>query len=67
VSQKSLVVIVAIVLTGLAVLLVAGHGPWAGHEIVAFSHTHGLNTGDIPVLGGWVVGMACCWRLWPRK
>lgn len=51
-------------LTGLAFGLLAGHGPWAGRELVGFTGSHGLNVGDVPVIVTWLVGMACCWRLW---
>ena len=39
------------VLTLLTLLLLAGHGPWAGPVIWAVSPYHGLNVGDLPVIG----------------
>ena len=32
----------------LCVLLIAGHGPWAGQTLWEISLSHGLNTGDLP-------------------
>ncbi len=63
-SIRGAVAVVAVALTGLAFGLLAGHGPWAGRELVGFTGSHGLNVGDLPVIATWLVGMACCWRLW---
>lgn len=60
-------VLLALVISLLTLLLLAGHGPWAGHTIVDFGGLHGLNTGDIPVLLLWAVGMAGCGYLMSRK
>jgi hypothetical protein len=57
----------ALVITALAVALVAGHGPWAGPLIVTLSSSHGIHAGDLPVMAGWLVGMACCNVLWRRS
>jgi len=60
-----LLVAVAAVLTGLTLLLVAGHPPWSGSILMSLGSTgHGLHVGDIPVLGVWAAAMICCWRLW---
>ena len=61
---KFLLFVVGCVLTGLMVLLIAGHGPWAGHEIVQISPGHGVNDGDVPVFAAWLLGLLCCWRVW---
>lgn len=45
------------VLTGLMLLLIAGHGPWAGRVLWDISPNHGINSGDIPVFGLWTIGM----------
>jgi hypothetical protein len=66
VLRRFLVALVAIILTGLALALVAGHGPWAGRELIDISASHGINEGDLPVLGAWVVGMVACVLLWRR-
>jgi len=64
VPDRVYIVLVMIVLTGLTLASIAGHGPWAGDELVAVSERHGLNDGDIPILAAWAMGAACCWRLW---
>ena len=48
----------------LCVLLIAGHGPWAGGLLWEVSIGHGLNTGDLPVLTLWGVSLWMCWLLW---
>ncbi|MEI5671629.1 MULTISPECIES: hypothetical protein [unclassified Nocardioides] len=55
--RRELAIVVAACLTGLMMLLIAGHGPWAGSVIWRVSPGHGLNNGDLPVLGLWIVGM----------
>ena len=55
--RRELALVVAAAMTGLMVLLIAGHGPWSGTVIWVISPTHGLNSGDLPVLGLWAVGM----------
>jgi hypothetical protein len=58
--------VVWLVITGLTFALLAGHGPWAGRELFAISRAHGVNVGDLPVIGAWVVGSGACWHLWRR-
>ena len=65
-SNRGYVAALALILSGLTFALIAGHGPWAGREFLEVSPTHGVNTGDVPVLAAWLLGMACCWRLWRR-
>ena len=67
VSDRILLALVAIVLTGFAFALLAGHGPWAGPELVAVEGSHGLNWGDLPIIAAWGLGVGCCWRLWPGR
>jgi hypothetical protein len=67
VLNRVLIAAVMVTLTGLAAALLAGHGPWAGPELFAFSETHGVNLGDLPVVAAWIIGMACCWGLWRRE
>lgn len=55
-------VIVSGVLSLLAVLLLVGHGPWAGPRLVRLTGSHGLNVGDVPVLAAWGVGIAALAR-----
>ena len=54
-------------LSALTLLLLAGHGPWAGHVLWALDPAHGLNTGDLPVLGLWAIGSLCCAALLRRE
>ena len=62
--RRGVVVLLGAVLTLLTLLLLAGHGPWAGSVIWALSSYHGLNMGDLPVLGAYVIGLGCCVWLW---
>jgi hypothetical protein len=57
---RAVVVLLAVVITTLTCLLLAGHGPWAGRTILALGNSHGLNTGDLPVLLAWAVGIVGC-------
>ena len=61
---KFLLAVIAGVLTLLMLLLIAGHGPWAGHELFKVSGNHGVNDGDVPVIAAWLLGLLCCWRVW---
>ena len=62
-SRRFVAVLLA-VLTALTLLLLIGHGPWAGGDLVAITDSYLLNTGDIPVILAWALGAFCCWRLW---
>ena len=64
---KFLLVVIAGVITVLTILLVAGHGPWAGHEVIRISASHGVNDGDVPVIAAGLLGLLCCWRLWRNQ
>ncbi len=68
-GHRTVVVGIALVLTILTLLLLAGHGPWAGEpiEIASLSDRHGLNTGDLPVFALWLVGMLGCGHLLRRR
>jgi hypothetical protein len=67
VSDRGYVAVLWVVLSGFTFALIAGHGPWAGRDLIALSSTHGLNIGDIPILAAWISGSLCCWRLWDRR
>ncbi len=54
----------ALVCSLLAVLLVAGHGPWAGRLLWEVFPDHGINSGDLPVLAAWGASLWMCWLLW---
>lgn len=64
---RAIAILLALVISLLALLLLAGHGPWSGRTLVDFGGRHGLNTGDLPVLLLWSVGMAGCGYLLLRK
>ena len=61
------VTLVAGVITALTLMLLAGHGPWAGRTVWQVTPRHGLNTGDVPVLAFWGIGMLGCLMLLPRR
>ena len=65
--DRGYIVLLACVLTGLTLMLLLGHGPWAGHELFAVSESHGLNSGDVPVLVAYVIGLFGCVQLWRRR
>lgn len=66
--RRAVVLLLAGVLTVLTLLLLAGHGPWAGETLWAVNGTtHGLNDGDVPVLLAWAVGMGACAYLWREE
>jgi hypothetical protein len=62
-----LIVVVQLVLTGLAVALVLGHGPWSGDKLVEVTYNHGVNTGDVPIAAAWLVATGCLLALWRRQ
>ncbi|MDO9497322.1 MAG: hypothetical protein Q7J48_16580 [Nocardioides sp.] len=64
---RAVAVLLALVLSLLTLLLLAGHGPWAGRTLVELGGRHGLNTGDVPVLFLWGVGMGGCGYLFRRN
>ncbi|MCD4526917.1 hypothetical protein [Nocardioides sp. cx-173] len=66
-ADRAVVVLLALVISALALLLVAGHGPWAGRQIFAFDVYHGINTGDVPVLLMWAASMCGCGYLLFRR
>lgn len=44
------------ILSALTLLLLAGHGPWAGQLLWRLDEAHGINVGDVPVLAMWALG-----------
>lgn len=64
---RAIAILLALVISVLALLLLAGHGPWAGRTLIELGGRHGLNTGDIPVLLLWAVGMGGCGYLVLRR
>lgn len=66
--RRAVLLLLAGVLTVLTLLLLAGHGPWAGETLWTINGTsHGLNDGDVPVLLTWAVGMGACAYLWREE
>jgi hypothetical protein len=59
--------VVAASLTVLALLLIADHGPWSGPHLITITPEHGLNLGDVPVLGIWLVGVVALRRATRRQ
>lgn len=58
--RAALAALAACCLTFVTALLLAGHGPWAGRTLLDVTFHHGLNTGDIPVLIAWAIGVTAC-------
>ena len=52
------------IVTIMTVLLIAGHGSWAGRVLISVGDTHGLHAGDLPVLVMWASAMVSCVWLW---
>ena len=65
--QRVYVVLAALSMSVLALRAMAGHDSLSGRELFAVSATHGLDTGDLPVLALWFFGLACCYALWPPR
>lgn len=62
--NRGYIMLGALALTGLAVALVAGHHPWDGPELFGITETHGVNLGDLPIIGAWIAGSGYfLWRL----
>ena len=68
--QRLLVLVVWAILNVFTLMLIAGHGPWAGRTIWVIDARHGLNIGDVPVLAGCLLGWIVCgvlfWRVGGR-
>lgn len=60
------IVLLAMDLSAFAFLGVWGTGYGQTDLVMSFTATHGLDTGDLPVITFWVAGMVCCWQLWRR-
>ena len=65
--RRGVVLLLVGVLTVLTLLLLAGHGPWAGPVVWEWSASHGLNVGDLPVLAAYGVGAGVLRWLWGRS
>lgn len=67
VFNRALILAVEGILTALAVALVIGHGPLAGDSVLVVTYNHGINSGDLPVLGAWLVATCFLATLWVRE
>ena len=52
--RRLIAIAVYLVVSILALLLVAGHGPWTGRVLFTVSDSHGMHSGDVPVVLLWL-------------
>ena len=64
--ERACLALVALALTVLSVIAVAGHSRFAGEVLFALTPTHGVDEGDVPVALTWLVGMIGLAVLWRR-
>ena len=64
--NRGFIVLSMLALTGFALALLAGHGPWSGPELLSLSSSHGVNVGDLPVIAVWMIVAVAAWRQWRR-
>ncbi|GIG27476.1 hypothetical protein [Cellulomonas marina] len=67
VRERLLVGVLLLVVSGFALLLLAGHGPWAGPVLVTITQSHGINEGDVVVVVGWLAAAVCAALLVRRR
>ena len=71
VAARSLAALAAVGLGVVAaVMMVAGHAPWDGPEVLSLSQTHGLHQGDVLAIVPLIVGgalAAWCMRQDPSR
>jgi hypothetical protein len=65
--RSVLTLVILGILTFLMVLLVQGDGPGSQDVLFGISRHHGVNGGDLPVLGAWLVGVAATVTLHFRR
>ncbi len=66
-ERRVLALILAGVLTALAVAGVAGHSRFSGPVLFGIGDTtHGVHRDDLGVLALYLLGLALCWRLGRR-
>ncbi|WP_134766791.1 hypothetical protein [Nocardioides sp. 1609] len=65
-ANRVLLGVVVLVLTVLSLMLVKGDGPGSGEMLLAVTRQNGVNSGDLPIIGLWLVGVGCCGALWRR-
>ena len=64
--NRILVVGLAGLISSFALTLMYGDGPGSGKVIWAPAAQHGVNTGDLPIIAAWALGLVVCvvlgWR-----
>lgn len=63
---RILIVGVAGILSVFALTLMYGDGPGSGEVIWAPSAHHGVNSGDVPIIVAWAIGLVACGVLFRR-
>lgn len=64
--DRALIAAIALAQTLLAATLVLDKTTASGRVILS-SGTHGVHTGDLPILACWVLGVGACAVLWTRQ
>lgn len=64
--NRILVVGLAGLLSVFALTLMYGDGPGSGKVVWAPSAAHGVNSGDVPIIIAWAVGLCACALLFWR-
>ena len=63
-NSRGWVVFLAIDLCAFAFLGIYGTGYGQTDLLISITDRHGVDSGDVPVMVIWVIGMLLCWRLW---
>lgn len=61
------VTVVAVLISAMAFLAVAGSSRFSGPVVGVITTSHGVHVSDLLVLAAWSVCMAWCWRQWRRE
>ena len=64
--NRILVVGLAVLLSVFALTLMYGDGPGSGKVIWSPASEHGVNTGDVPIIVAWAIGLVACAVLFKR-
>lgn len=69
-SRRVAAAVLAVVLTVLSAIAVAGTSRFSGPVLWTISRPrpgeggHGVHAEDLVVAACWLAGMVCCWRVW---